>query len=141
MDIAAAASYNTGFANDATGAIQERTLNQDDFLRLLITQLSAQDPLNPVSNADFLAQMAQFTSLEQTRSMSAEMARIGAQQQLLQANSLLGQNVEIAVGPDATLLGTVSAVQIQDGAPRIVVEGTAYDLSQVLTITPQPPNP
>jgi flagellar basal-body rod modification protein FlgD len=47
-----------------------QTLNQADFLQLLVTQMSSQDPLNPESDTDFAAQLAQFSSLQATQTMT-----------------------------------------------------------------------
>ncbi|MDR1539916.1 MAG: hypothetical protein LBU32_18335 [Clostridiales bacterium] len=57
------------------GESKQNDLDKDAFLRLLLTQLKYQDPLNPVEDKEFIAQMAQFTSLEQMRNMSLSMER------------------------------------------------------------------
>jgi flagellar basal-body rod modification protein FlgD len=80
--------------------------------------------------------MAQFSTLEQTRELGKEISQMRGDQQILQANALLGQTVELRVDDTTTAAGVVSAVQIVDGTPKIVVGGTAYNLSQVLTIAP-----
>ena len=106
-----------------------KTLNQQDFLKLLVAQMTQQDPLNPKSD------MESFTELEQSKSMQNDIARLRAQQQLLQANSLLGRTVEIHDG-NSTQLGQVTAVQMEQGTPKLVVNGSAYNLSSVLSIKP-----
>jgi flagellar basal-body rod modification protein FlgD len=126
---------------DTTTPLPQQTLGQDDFLRLLITQMSSQDPLNPVSNSDFIAQMAQFSTLQQTTNMQTDMAGLRSQQDVLQANSLIGRDVDL-VNPDGSSVhGTVSAVQITNGTPQLVVNGTAHDLSTISKIAPPAPQP
>lgn len=70
-----------------------KSLGKDDFLKLLITQLSSQDPTNPVKDQDFIAQMAQFSSLEQMNNISTGIQKMGNRQSF----SLVGKLVS---GPD-----------------------------------------
>ncbi len=128
-------------ATTAAQRIPVQTLGQNDFLKLLVTQMTSQDPMNPQKDTDFIAQMAQFSSLEQTKTMQTDIAGLRSQQQLLQANALLGQTVGLQVNADTTATGVVTSVKIVDGAPSIMVGGTAYALSQVLSITPTVSNP
>jgi flagellar basal-body rod modification protein FlgD len=119
-----------------TDRIPIQTLGQDEFLKLLVTQMTSQDPLNPQKDTDFIAQMAQFSALEQTKTMQADIAQLRAQQQLFQANALIGQTVEVQVDADTVATGVVSAVEIQSGFPMITVGGALFDLSQLRSITP-----
>jgi len=112
-----------------------KTLNQQDFLKLLVAQMTQQDPLNPKSDMEMIPQMVSFTELEQSKSMQNDIAQLRAEQQMLQANSLLGRTVEIKDG-SSTKLGQVTAVQMEEGTPKLVVNGAAYDLSSVLSIKP-----
>jgi flagellar basal-body rod modification protein FlgD len=129
----------TGASNQngtsAESVLPPKTLNQEDFFKLLITQLTSQDPMKPLSNAEFMGQMAQFSSLEQTRSMDATITGMRSEQQMLQANSLIGRDVNLQLETGITQ-GTVTGVQMTGGTPQIVVNGLAYDLDQVLTISP-----
>jgi len=113
-----------------------QTLGQDDFLKLLVTQMTSQDPMNPQKDTDFVAQMAQFSSLEQTKTMGSNISQLLTQQQVLQANDMLGRTVSLQVDSTTVASGTVSGVQIEAGTPKIVVNGQSFDLSQVLSITP-----
>jgi flagellar basal-body rod modification protein FlgD len=81
------------------------TLGKQDFLKLLITQLRNQDPLNPLDQNEFLAQTAQFTSLENLQNIStqlAEMKALSQGQALTQGASLLGKTAS-ASGRDVRL--------------------------------------
>ena len=123
-------------ASPATDRIPIQTLGQNDFLKLLVTQMTSQDPMNPQKDTEFIAQMAQFSALEQSKTMQADMAQLRAQQQILQATALLGQTVELQVNTGTAISGVVSAVQIDAGTPSLVVGGTSYDLSQLVKIKP-----
>ena len=137
--INAVAGYSTGSAATAS-ALTPKTLNQDDFLKLLITQLTSQDPLNPQTDSSFIAQMAQFSSLEQAKSMEADISQLRSQQEVLQADSLLGRSVVVQTGKDTSAAGVVSAVQIDEaGTPLIVINGQGYGLSAVRSIAPAQP--
>jgi flagellar basal-body rod modification protein FlgD len=81
------------------------TLGKQDFLKLLITQLRNQDPLNPLDQNQFLAQTAQFTSLENLQNISSQLEEMNALaqgQSLTSGAALLGKNA-IAMGRDVTL--------------------------------------
>ena len=121
--------------------VPSQVLDQDDFLKLLMAQMTSQDPLNPKKDTDFIAQMAQFSALEQSRAMQSDMAHLRADQQVLQANALIGRHVTVQGSGDNDITGTVLGVLVQDGTPKILVNGVAYDLNQVLRIAaPLPAN-
>jgi flagellar basal-body rod modification protein FlgD len=110
-----------------------QTLNQNDFLKLLVSQIQYQDPMNPKSDTDMAAQMAQFTSLQQASQSTTSLA-------MLQANSLLGSTVTVPVdlqNPTAgTFNGVVNGVVMNNGTPQITVGGNTYNLSQVMAVLP-----
>jgi flagellar basal-body rod modification protein FlgD len=113
-----------------------KTLDQGDFLKLLVAQMTQQDPLNPKSDMEMIPQMVSFTELEQSKSMQSDIAQLRAEQQLLQANSLLGRTVEIQDESKARFTGPVTAVHMEEGTPKLVVNGKPYDLAQLVSITP-----
>lgn len=109
-----------------------KTLGQDDFLKILVAQLSAQDPTNPKSDTDFIGQMAQFTSLEQNKASQQDMA-------VLRSNEMIGRTVELNPGNSTnSLSGVVSEVTFKDGKPQIKVGDQSYDFSKVTRILPTP---
>jgi flagellar basal-body rod modification protein FlgD len=115
-----------------------KTLNQDDFLKLVLAQLTNQDPLNPQKDTEFIAQMTQFSALEQSKSMQQDIAKLQTDQQFLQANSMLGRVVTLQDDQGNLINGTVTAIDVQAGTPQLVVNNQDYDLSAVLSITPAP---
>lgn len=104
-------------------------LNQTDFLQLLVAQIQYQDPMNPQSDTDMAAQLAQFTSLQQATQSTSSLA-------MMQANSLVGSTVAIQVDSTDTTSGVVTGVVMNNGAPQITVGGTNYSLSQITAVTP-----
>ena len=115
----------------ALPALPQQTLGQADFLKLLVTQMTSQDPLNPQSGTDFVAQMAQFSTLQSSQVMQSDMAT-------LQANSLIGRTVSVSADGGGQTSGVVSAVQISSGTPQVLVNGETYDLTDILAIVPTP---
>jgi flagellar basal-body rod modification protein FlgD len=136
--IGAAATLPAGNIVDnpvAADRIPHTTLTQNDFLKLLVAQMSAQNPLNPQSNTDFAAQMAQFSALQTSQSTQSDMALVQASQQIQQANGLIGRNVTLLANDGSKATGLVSGVQLVSGAPKLVVNGALYDMNQVLAIS------
>jgi len=107
----------------------QQELGRDDFLRLLITQLSHQDPMNPMEDREFIAQMAQFSTLEQMTNMATDFARLTMMFTASEASSSLGRNVEIADG-DRVVQGVVRAVTRGD-VPQVMVNGMYFNWTQV----------
>ena len=107
----------------------QQSLGKDDFLKILITQLSYQDPTSPMEDKEFIAQMAQFSTLEQMTSMSKDFARLTSMIAGTQASSALGKNVELLAGEEL-IQGKVKAISKGD-SPTVLVNGVFYDWDQV----------
>jgi flagellar basal-body rod modification protein FlgD len=111
------------------GRKPQQNLGKDDFLKLLITQLSYQDPTAPVQDKEFIAQMAQFSTLEQMTSMSADFAKLTAMLSGSEASGALGKNVELLDG-ERLVQGTIKAVT-RGELPQVLINGTYYNWDQV----------
>jgi flagellar basal-body rod modification protein FlgD len=109
-----------------------QNLGKDDFLKILLAQLAHQDPSAPMEDKEFVAQMAQFSSLEQMTNMAADFAKMARMLKGTEASASLGKAVEINLGDD-TVQGVVRAVTRED-APRILVNGYFYDWEQVIAV-------
>lgn len=106
-----------------------QSLNKDDFLKILITQLSHQDPTAPMQDKEFIAQMAQFSSLEQMTNLSTGFTKLAAMMDGSKAVNLLGKDVELEY-LGQTIAGKVDEVMGQDH-PQVLVNGQYYDASAV----------
>jgi flagellar basal-body rod modification protein FlgD len=118
--------------NDGKGAKVSDVMDKNDFLKILITQLSHQDPTQPMADKEFVAQMAQFSSLEQMTNMSEGLSKVANLIAGSQAASLLNQTVEATDGVNA-VTGVVEAVTTGD-FPQLLVNGQYYDYSQIKAI-------
>jgi flagellar basal-body rod modification protein FlgD len=107
----------------------QQNLGKDDFIKLLITQLSYQDPTAPMQDKEFIAQMAQFSSLEQMTNMSADFAKLTAMLSGSEANGALGKNVELLDG-ERVVQGVIKAVT-RGESPTVLVNGSYYNWDQV----------
>lgn len=114
-------------------------MGKDDFLRLLTVQLRYQDPTDPIKDQDFIAQLAQFSALEQTQNLANQMAAFIDLQSsyglTAQSAALLGRTVEVAHGEDGeSVTGTVEAIRLNGGRPEIVIDGESYPISQIVSV-------
>ncbi|MDR1411978.1 MAG: flagellar hook assembly protein FlgD [Spirochaetaceae bacterium] len=121
------------------GKNPQQNLGKDDFLKLLITQLSYQDPTAPMEDKEFIAQMAQFSTLDQMTSMASDFARLTDMLAGNEATSALGRSVELYEGEDM-VQGTVKAVARGGGAPQILVNGGYYSWEQVVKVFDDSPS-
>ncbi len=132
------AAAATDGSTDPVVAPKKTTLDQSDFLKLLATQFQQQDPMKPMDDTAFIAQMAQFTALDQSSSMLTQMTQLGASQSLATANTYLGRQVTLTDANSQTVTGLVSGIQITASGPQLMVDGTAYPVSSVTYVEPAP---
>ena len=112
--------------------VPQQTMGRDEFLKLLLTQLANQDPTAPLEDKEFIAQMAQFSSLEQMTNMAADFSRLARMVQGTEATGALGRSVELVEG-DNVVQGTVQAVSREEN-PQILVNGYYYHWDQVTKV-------
>lgn len=96
------------------------SLGLQDFMRILLTQLTYQDPLKPMDNQAFMAQMAQFTSLEQSQRLNDRVQQLIENQAALQSVSLIGRTVDVATSTGQAT-GTVSSLSLQGETPLLTL--------------------
>ncbi|MCL2665358.1 MAG: hypothetical protein FWE82_07080 [Defluviitaleaceae bacterium] len=121
----------SGAAAMQSARTTQSELDKDAFLKLLIAQMKYQDPLNPMENKEFLAQMAQFTALEQMQNMNKSMMQS-------QAYSMIGKNVYAyyanAAGVYEEVEGLVTAVSLKNNETFLLVNGKDVPLSSVSVV-------
>ncbi len=110
----------------------QHEMGKDDFLKLLITQLSNQDPTSPMENTEFIAQMAQFSSLEQMTNMNQEFAKMNSMLVSSQAVATIGKTVDVSLG-DTITTGVVEAVTYGQN-PQVKINNMYYDMKQISAV-------
>ena len=115
---APASSANT---QGGTSATEQFGLSFDSLLKIVLTQLTYQDPLKPMDNFEFVSQLAQFSQIQLTQTMSNNIETLVRAQSTGQAATLLGRTVDISAGA-GTLTGVVNAVSFANGAPALTIE-------------------
>ncbi|MDD4364294.1 MAG: flagellar hook capping FlgD N-terminal domain-containing protein [Synergistales bacterium] len=116
--ISPVSSASSGGSIEPTREIKKE-LGKDDFLQLLITQLTHQDPMDPLKNEAFIAQMAQFSSLEQMTNISKGIENL-QQFQMIGAVGLIGKEVTAYDEAGLEQKATVKAVHFEEG--KVVLE-------------------
>src|SRR3954471_6846011 len=118
-----------GLAGTGEAAVpRNASIGQEAFLRILLTQLRFQDPLKPVDNEQFVAQLAQFSALEINRQQSDKIDTLLALQASTQAVGLIGRSVEMRNADGSSVVGNVTAITFTTGEPRLTINsnGTSF---------------
>lgn len=131
------ALYATSSATDTTVASVATSpmegLNRDAFMHLLVTQMQYQDPMKPMDDTQFIAQLAQFSSLEQMQQVNHNLQLLAQMNAASQASSLIGKQIT-ANSDGGAVSGRVDAVSLEDGQLTLVVGSTRINLGDVSRI-------
>lgn len=111
-----------------------------EFLRLLVVQLTSQDPMNPMEDTAFIAQMSSFTSLEQMRTLTTDFAEFRQQHETSAAYNFLGKQVTIEGQDGEAVVGVVDSIVFDGNKPRIVIGESSYDPRAVFKVEQAPPS-
>jgi flagellar basal-body rod modification protein FlgD len=118
-------------------AEQTDLFSSDGFLKILASQIKSQNPLEPMKDTEFIAQMAQFSQLEQITSVAKDMKALAMSSQLSQGASLIGKSVTYTPqGTDTPVTGTVQALSVSgDGrGMSLVVDGVSVDVALITKV-------
>lgn len=97
-------------------------LDFQSLLKIILTQLTYQDPLKPMDNFQFVSQLAQFSQLQQSQTLNDQVTNLLAAQSSTQATSLLGRTIDVKTDSSATLSGVVQAVSFSTGTPTVTIK-------------------
>lgn len=111
---------NTGSSTSGQSATDAFGLGFEDLLKIVLTQLTYQDPLKPMDNFQFVSQLAQFSQIQQTQQMSESLQTLVSAQSTAQAASLLGRTVDVPAS-NVTLTGKVTAIAFGQNGPTLTI--------------------
>lgn len=119
--------------NSQTTKNQKSDLGKDDFLKLLVTQLRYQDPMQPMEDKEFIAQMAQFTSLEQMQNLNTSMASV-------RASTMFGSKITWKDDNGKEQSGVVTKIIYSaDEKPSLVVGDINVPMDKVTAVSVETP--
>ena len=132
-------TLNKSLKKDNKAPVKE--LGKDEFLKLLITEMSHQDPTNPMQDREFIAQMAQFSSLEQMMNFNTGMSKLLSNNNFSSSFNLLGKDVEIeaadkvdANGNTKIISGKVEAIKRSGDESLVTVNGELYSTAAITKV-------
>lgn len=129
---AAAAAYPTAQAEATVSTAQQQTLDYEAFLRLLVEQMKNQDPLEPVSDTEYVAQLATFSNVEQNIITNERLLSLITTNTLTDAQALIGREVTTSEGAS----GIVSSVRVASGEiTATLTDGTEVLVGDGLTVS------
>lgn len=122
-----------------TSMERQDQLGKDTFLKLLVAQLKYQDPSNPASNTEFMAQTAQFSQVEKMEQLLSQNTVMLTSQSALTAGAMVGKHVSYTAEDGATLSGTVSSVRFDPGGNTLVLsDGSEVPMGRLTSIGEAP---
>ena len=130
-------SVGTPTTTAASAANRADQMGKDTFLKLLVAQMRFQDPSNPTSSSEFMAQTATFTQVEKLEQLATQNAALLTMQRALSAGAMVGHTVSYTDTDGATKTGTVSAVRLggSGGEPEAVVDGAAVSMGRLTEVS------
>ena len=114
--------------------ITAKTLSQQDFMKLLITQLQNQDPMKPQDAGAMLQQMSSIGMIQSMTSMQESLSQTRTDQQLTLGQSLINKTVRMTDANGVTVSGPVTEVRLSDGKVQLQVSGQYYDISNLQAV-------
>lgn len=111
--------------SNAPAAAPATGLDFQSLLRIILTQLTYQDPLKPMDNFEFVSQLAQFSQLQQSQTLNDQITNLLAAQAAMQGTSLLGHTVDYTNPAGVVLSGVVKSVSFNTGQPQVSIETAA----------------
>ncbi|WP_266158304.1 flagellar hook capping FlgD N-terminal domain-containing protein [Dyella silvatica] len=118
-------------ASNATSGVQQKAINQNDFIKLFVSELQFQDPMQPLDNSQFLLQLSQFESIELSSETNQGVQDMLTMNSSSQSISLLNHPVQVTGMDGSTTAGKISAVSFTTGGVQLSV--TASNTGTVMT--------
>ncbi|NTS77380.1 flagellar hook capping protein [Catenovulum sp. SM1970] len=121
----------------STNAVEasNSSISQEDFVELFLAQLNFQDPLEPLNNREFLAQLAQFSTLEQGRLTNENLTGLLSMTSSGQSLSLLGKNVQVQTASGVSFEGRVESADYSSTGPLLSIRNTQGELTENISLS------
>ena len=141
MQITSATSLSAAATADTSNRVVQKQLGQDDFLKLLTVQLQQQDPMKPMDDTQSIAQMAQFSSLQQMSELNDSFTAMRLDSQMASASTLLGRQATMKDAGGAEITGVIDSVEQSESGPMLSINGKTYSYDMLVRVAPAPAQP
>ncbi len=136
--------YSSSYVNNASSTVRgtdnvtqlsSKELGKDDFLRLLVAEITNQDPLAPMDNKDMILQLSQFSALEGTLQLNQNMENYIGNAEMSTASSMIGKEITyLDAEALVPVVGKVSKMVMYGDSPKLYVDGALVGMDQILTV-------
>ncbi|HJT31712.1 MAG TPA: flagellar hook capping FlgD N-terminal domain-containing protein [Pirellulales bacterium] len=109
-------------------------ITPDDFLKMLITELQNQDPMNPTNSDQIMQQISEIRNIQATSDLTTSLNSVVLGQSLATAGSLIGRQIEGLASDGTQVSGAVSSVSLKNGTPEVNVGGQTLELSNITSV-------
>lgn len=133
--VSSTTASTAGESPATTGSDERMGIGRDAFMQLLLAQMRYQDPLNPMEDRDFIAQLAQLNTLEQLEQLNESLADFMGQQNLLRGAELIGKTIRGATAEGEYVEGVVAAVRTVGADVMVSLGDKDVPLKDVTQVT------
>jgi flagellar basal-body rod modification protein FlgD len=141
MQITSSTSLSAAATADTSNRVVQKQLGQDDFLKLLTVQLQQQDPMKPMDDTQSIAQMAQFSSLQQMSEVNDSITAMRLDSQMASASTLLGRQATMEDASGVQVTGVIDSVSQSENGPMLSIQGKNYSYDRLVRVAPAPVQP
>lgn len=125
-----------GALGEAKNAIKSNEVPTNmNFLDMLVTQLTHQNPLEPMDNNQMISQMAQFNTVDKLENLNQKMEDLLVYQNMVNSSNLIGKEVVVFDDISGEMIsGKVESIKVEQNKPSVVVDGITYDIANIQDI-------
>ena len=121
-------------AGALTGASDRATVTRDEFMRLLVAELTSQDPLDPLDNGEFMQQLVGLQMLEQTAALTDSLRTFQQFMEMSSGSALIGRTAVAQTADGQLVSGEVTSVVLEGGRVNVVIGSQSVPLGSILEI-------
>jgi flagellar basal-body rod modification protein FlgD len=134
MAVSSVGVTGTQGQQDPTGHNKFNDVDMDDFLKLMITELQNQDPMNPMSNQEMLQQINSIREIESNTRLTESLEAVQLGQSMATASGLIGKFIKGLADDQTMISGWVQQVSVTDGTPKLHIDDKTISLDNVSDI-------
>ena len=122
-------------SSSSSSTTTSANLGSTDFIELLLSQLTNQNPLEPMDNSEMVTQLAQFEMVNKMDSLDESVNAMMLYQNMMSSVDMMGKEVTV-IDPESgeEITGVVDSIKMQNGFPQVVINDTSYDVAYITDV-------